>query len=116
MIVYLSRSGIYGLTVGINVERLYYAVVNPCALYTGACDIYVFVDIALVYLSVIAGDSRVHVAGARHDLAPAEDAVHQIIELEVNCSQDLPYARSVITNAGRTVKTYGGHFVELNVI
>jgi hypothetical protein len=46
--VYLSRCGIYGLTFGINVERLLKGVVNPRALYTGACDIGVFVGSALI--------------------------------------------------------------------
>jgi hypothetical protein len=98
-------------------DRLYNCVVNPCALYNGACDIYVFVGSALVQLSVIAGDSRVRVACALRDPALAEDAVPRVIQQEVNCSQDLPYTRSVITNAGRRVKTCGGAFrrIECNM-
>jgi hypothetical protein len=62
--VYMSRTGIYELTFGINGEIFHDGVVHMSALCTGACDIDVFVGSALIDLSAIAGRSRVHDACA----------------------------------------------------
>jgi hypothetical protein len=73
--VYLSRTGICeltvginGLTFGINGEIFHDGVVHMCALCTGACDIDVFVGSALIELSAIAGRSRVRDACAARSM------------------------------------------------